>query len=813
MGSTQSIAVPSAIDAEHAEVLRARLREGVPGDLLDYFPGWATTYATGHRAGVDEEGCGPGMWLNAELVKHTTAAGFDVPMTGMLFSVGNWAAYMLRLKKDSCVPMGHKPANTLVVLLTAAVFRSGACLDEIATARKNSMAIILLRCEDMWPLPSKEDMWPLPQELKKSGDKQKMQDYMLKRGPVVDFMAIQNTIPPPRKTILTLPAAFNSFLDALRDAIKRENTPGPDVFSHLSQQHSGSTIVPVRCAGDTGTALEEPTQIKGGKEWRCWLRTVLVVLVIALAIGIGMSGGAPPPLPTPAPKQSLTTSTNECSHTSGCVAGSFCNVGTSPNVCTPCLVGQFSAAYNSYIAEGTSTVTSCTPCPANMFAANQGSTLCTPCTALTYTSGATGQDTCVARPSPAPTPAPTTSPTPVPTTSPTQSPTPNPTSPPTPLPTGAAVRFGGSGYDYPFGAAARADGMTMVTGRFQNVVSFGDTTFTSAGGYDIYVLCLDPGHSVVWAKSFGGIGKDYGRNIDTRADGTTLVAGYFQNTVTFGSTTFTSAGNYDIVVFCLDTRGSVVWAKAFGGSGADYGRDIATHADGKAVVTGRFQETVSFSGIALTSADGYDLFIACLHTDGSVAWAKAFGGSGTDYARGIATRSDGTMVVAGSFAGTVNFGGTTLTPVGSSDIIVLSLDTNGNVLWAKSFGGSEYDYAYGIATRADGTAVVMGAFKGTATFCDTTFTSAGDYDIFVLSLDTDGTVAWVKAFGGAGRDEGRGATVHTDGTAVVAGFFEGTVDFGGTGLSSWGGDNDCLLQSEGRRQHGVGQSVWQRIVL
>jgi hypothetical protein len=216
MGVGASLNIPNAIDAEEGHRLRELVRKDVPGGYVEkHFPRWATTYATGKRE-ADAEGCGPGMWLNAQLIQHTTAKGFEVPMTGMLFATGNWKTYMLRLDKDDCEMMEQTPAVALVVLLTTAVYRSGPCLDEIAAARDSKMKVILLRCEDK--LPGKKGMWPLPQKLKDEGDMDKIQEYMVKRSEIVDFMCSENSIPAPGNTITSLPVAFDTFIDTLRDA-------------------------------------------------------------------------------------------------------------------------------------------------------------------------------------------------------------------------------------------------------------------------------------------------------------------------------------------------------------------------------------------------------------------------------------------------------------------------------------------------------------------------------------------------------------------------------------------------------------------
>jgi hypothetical protein len=212
-----ALCVPGVINAELGERLRRKVREGVPGEVEAYYPRWVTSYATGRRD-VDAEGCGPGMWLNELLIQRAVKAGFEVPMTGMLFTTGNWHAYMLRLNKKNCAMMGEQAAEVLVVLLTVPLFNSAACLDEIAAALDSKMKVVVLRCED--PLRVDEtEMWPVPQGLKDAGDRARIQEYMLKRQPVVGFLAAENSIPTPGNSVLTSPSAFGTFLGVLGSAL------------------------------------------------------------------------------------------------------------------------------------------------------------------------------------------------------------------------------------------------------------------------------------------------------------------------------------------------------------------------------------------------------------------------------------------------------------------------------------------------------------------------------------------------------------------------------------------------------------------
>jgi hypothetical protein len=97
--------------------------------------------------------------------------------------------------------------------------------------------------------------------------------------------------------------------------------------------------------------------------------------------------------------------------------------------------------------------------------------------------------------------------------------------------------------------------------------------------------------------------------------------------------------------------------------------------------------------------------------------------------------------------------------------------------------------------RSDGTAVVTGFFKGTASFGATTLTAAGSYDVFVASLNADGSVAWAKAFGGSSSDDGKAVAVRSDGTAVVTGFFSVTASFGATALTAAYDSSDVFVAS------------------
>ena len=171
--------------------------------------------------------------------------------------------------------------------------------------------------------------------------------------------------------------------------------------------------------------------------------------------------------------------------------------------------------------------------------------------------------------------------------------------------------------------------------------------------------------------------------------------------------------------------------------------------------------------------------------DGELAWARSAGGTDMDEGLDISTLSDGTSVVTGYFIGTATFGvgesneTTLFSVVGSDEIFIAKYNADGTLAWAKSAGGTLWDYGSGISAFSDGTSVVTGYFSGTATFgTGTTLVSAGDYDIFIARYNANGTLAWAKRAADLNDFvESLGISTFPDGTCVVTGRFQGTTTF------------------------------------
>ena len=354
---------------------------------------------------------------------------------------------------------------------------------------------------------------------------------------------------------------------------------------------------------------------------------------------------------------------------------------------------------------------------------------------------------------------------------------------------------GGDLLDSGIGVAVDAAGNSYVTGQYQGTATFGPVTLISTGVLDIFVAKYDTSGNVLWATRAGGAASDFGNGIAVDAAGNSYVTGGYLATANFGPFTLTSAGEYDIFVVKYDTNGNVLWAQSGGGTLSDEGPSVAVDAAGNSYVTGSYRDTATFGPVTLTSAGSLDIFVVKYDGSGNVLWALSAGGpssgglQGSDRSAAIAVDEAGNTYVTGLFAqggGTATFGPFTLTSAGEYDIFVVKYDTNGNVLWAQSAGGTSGDDGLGIALDTARNSYVTGRYNETATFGSFMLTSADATDIFVVKYDTKGNVLWAQSAGGTATQVGYDIAVDDAGNSFVAGAYQGLATFGPFTLSNAG---------------------------
>lgn len=200
---------------------------------------------------------------------------------------------------------------------------------------------------------------------------------------------------------------------------------------------------------------------------------------------------------------------------------------------------------------------------------------------------------------------------------------------------------------------------------------------------------------------------------------------------------------------------------------------------------GYFNSNLGFAGTSHATNGMSDIFVARSGADGGSEWMFTGGSPGPDRAFAIATGNSGLTAVTGYFSNNALFGNETVnTNNTSQDFFVMVLDSNGDLVWIRSFGGELGDTGYGIDFDNNGNVLVTGQFRGTIDFDGTVFTStplsdgsALSYDTFVLKLSPTGDVLWAKH--GQNPYESRGLDIACDdaGNVIVCGQFSDTLTF------------------------------------
>ncbi|MCK6590299.1 MAG: SBBP repeat-containing protein, partial [Polyangiaceae bacterium] len=176
-------------------------------------------------------------------------------------------------------------------------------------------------------------------------------------------------------------------------------------------------------------------------------------------------------------------------------------------------------------------------------------------------------------------------------------------------------------------------------------------------------------------------------------------------------------------------------------------------------------------------------------TDGPVQWSKGYGDGAGQYVHGTAVDSAGNVLVTGSFAGTVDFGGGPLTSSGGNDVFVAKFDANGQHIWSKKFGAAQEQSGRSIATDAAGNVYVTGNFIGSVNFGGGALGSDACCffeDMFLMKLDAQGNFVWAKDFGDGAAQTARAVVSDAQGNIVMVGDFQGDVNFGGGVISAAG---------------------------
>ena len=282
--------------------------------------------------------------------------------------------------------------------------------------------------------------------------------------------------------------------------------------------------------------------------------------------------------------------------------------------------------------------------------------------------------------------------------------------------------FGGNLWDYGNSVQQTIDGGYIITGEISS---------SENGSSDIWLIKTDSEGQEEWNQTFDGNDRDYGKSVKQTVDGGYIIIG------STGSDYY-----YDVWLIKTDPKGTEEWNQTFGGDNKDYGNSVQQTIDGGYIITGE----ISSSGNGSS-----DVLLIKTDQQGQEEWIQTFGGSDYDIGNSIEQTYDGGYIITGS---TRSYGN------GSSDVLLIKTDQQGQEEWIQTFGGGYIDIGNSIKQTSDNGYIITGYTQSYGN---------GSRDVWLIKTNSQGNEEWNQTFGGSYVDIGNSIQQTIDGGYIITG--------------------------------------------
>ncbi|MDI1447374.1 SBBP repeat-containing protein [Polyangium sp. 6x1] len=367
------------------------------------------------------------------------------------------------------------------------------------------------------------------------------------------------------------------------------------------------------------------------------------------------------------------------------------------------------------------------------------------------------------------------------------------------------ARVGGTGEQASVSAAIDVAGNVVVAGGFQGALDLAGTSLNANGVADVFVAKFDPSGNALWVKQFGDGEAQIATDVAVDDEGNIIVVGFAKSAIDFGLGPVTPVSDQDLFVAKFDPGGTNVWAIRPGrAADLDYRNptiSVAHVGDGKVVVTGASEGLLAFPPLAIPAKGQGDAFLVEIGADGQAIWGDSFGAMNTrQRGYGVAAGPEGEIAMTGEMTGTVNFGGVDLESRGGADMFVAVYNAAGKHRWSRRFGGAATQSGRGVAIDGEGNVLVTGLYAGALEFFgENAFVNVdladSAWDGFTTKLDPTGSVVWAVSLSGPQQQVPSAIAALSDGSAVVAGWYENQLLPSGAQALPGTGDADGFILS------------------
>ena len=358
------------------------------------------------------------------------------------------------------------------------------------------------------------------------------------------------------------------------------------------------------------------------------------------------------------------------------------------------------------------------------------------------------------------------------------------------------VVFGGDNLEYSFGNIQLSNGTFLVFGQSESSYS-GNLTVPNFGMEDIYLINYNADFTINWQKNYGGNYSDAAFNLINTNDGGFLICGN-SNSTSGGNKTAPNYGDFDVWLIKCDIYGNKQWEKTYGGNNREENRSVKQLNNNNFIVFCSSYSSVSGNKTSVNKG-GSDYWVLYLDEQGNMIWDKSYGGNLSEHIDDAIIDENGNIYLAGNSFSNIsgdksqnNFDTTHST----SDIWVVKIDANGDIIWDKSYGNDsnnsvskivKSDNSLYLAFNIDGYATPN---SGNVTSQTTNNTSGSDY--LLMKLDTDGNILWDKNYGGD-LSEGIIKVIVVNNSLILIGYSDSNISGDKTENSRGGNDVWCVL--------------------
>ncbi len=288
-----------------------------------------------------------------------------------------------------------------------------------------------------------------------------------------------------------------------------------------------------------------------------------------------------------------------------------------------------------------------------------------------------------------------------------------------------------------FGLSSADDyGRAVLETNDGGIAIVGYTGSYGAGGFDVWLIKTDADGNILWTKTYGGVGDDYGYSLKQTDDDGFIIGGA---TNSFG------VGGLDYYLIKTDSLGDTLWTKTFGGANDDICWSLEVTGDGYVLAGGKNMQPST-----------PDFWIIKLNLNGNIIWEKTYGTSGAEVPWSINNISEGGFIITGYY------------PIDDFDGWLMRVGPNGDSLWTKTYGGTLGDsFLDGKQTSDKGFILTGGVGNSTIA------------DLWLLKTDSLGNVEWEKTYDYHNEyDIGYSVQQTSDGGYIVCGSGGWDVDYG-----------------------------------